>query len=188
MPVPRIIRRVVLTGFMGAGKSTIGPMLAQRLQWEFADSDVAIEERTGKSVAEIFAQQGEAAFRILEAEVIRDCAVRDRLVLSLGGGAIEREPTRELLSKLDRTCVLFLDAPLEILVERCVAQPNAAERPVLADLEGLRRRFDARLPYYRTAHLTVATAGLDPRTIVAGILESLAPFCVPEATEGVPTR
>lgn len=196
MALLRTIRRIVLTGFMGAGKSTVGPLLAQRLGWEFLDADSVIESRAGKTIAEIFAEQGEAAFRALEADAIRDHARRENLVLALGGGALETESTRGLLASLDRACVLFLDAPLDLLVARCLAQPGAPEsapvRPVLADRESLRRRFDARVPYYRAAHLTVATAGLAPQAVVDRILEDLQSYdqrCTSEAAaEGVPTR
>lgn len=174
---------------MGAGKSTVGPLLAQSLGWSFLDADTAIEVRAGKTVAEIFAQQGEAAFRALEAEAIRQNAGRESLVLALGGGAIETASTREFLATLDRSCVVFLDAPLDTLVARCLSQPAAAERPVLADREGLLQRFNTRLPYYRSAHLTVTTAGLSPQAVVTRILESLAPRCsTGAAAEGVPTR
>jgi shikimate kinase len=174
---------------MGAGKSTIGPLLAQSLGWGFLDADATIEARTGKTVAEIFAQRGEAAFRTLEAEAIREHVRHENLVLALGGGAVETESTRNLLAALDRTCVLFLDAPLEILVARCVAQPSAAERPVLADREGLLQRFNARLPYYCCANLTIATAGLTPQAVVTCILEAIGQRCAAEATaEGAPVR
>jgi len=189
MSIPSKIRRIVLTGFMGAGKSTVGPLLAQGLKWDFLDADSVIESRTGKTVAEIFAEQGEAAFRSLETETIRDQTSRGSLVLALGGGAIETPATRELLANLDHTCVLFLDAPLDILIARCLAQPGAAERPVLADREGLLRRFNARLPYYRASHLTVTTAGLSPKAVVARILEALDQRCTAKsAAEGVPAR
>jgi shikimate kinase len=189
MSLPVKIRRIILTGFMGAGKSTIGPLLAQSLKWDFLDLDTVIECRAGKTIAEIFAEHGENAFRSLEAEAIREQASRENLVLALGGGAVETKATRKLLASLDHTCLLFLDAPLDTLVARCLAQPGAAERPVLADREGLQRRFNKRLPYYRTSHLTVTTAGLSPQTIVARILEALDQRCATQpAAEGVPTR
>lgn len=166
----QLIRRIVLTGFMGAGKSTIGPLLAKQLNWDFVDTDNVIESRAGKKVARIFAEDGEAAFRALEAEAIRDCCQQEGLVISLGGGAIETESTRRLLVDVERTCVVFLDAPLEVLVARCLAQTNAEERPVLADREKLLRRFSSRLAYYRNAHITVATSELAPDEVVDRIL------------------
>lgn len=163
----------MLTGFMGAGKSTVGALLAQRLHWDFVDADSAIESRAGRKIAQIFAEDGEASFRAIEAETIRDCVRRDDLVLALGGGALETEAARDLLAGLERTCVVFLDAPLEVLVARCLDQPNAEERPVLADREKLMRRFTSRLSHYRKAHITVATRELSPSEVVDCILAEM---------------
>ena len=166
----------MLTGFMGAGKSTIGALLAERLGWRFTDTDTFIEARTGMQVAQIFAARGEAAFRALETEAIRECAQAERLVLALGGGAVESAPTREALAKLEQACIVFLDAPLDVMVARCIAQPNAAERPVLADRERLAARLAARLPHYQMAHLTVATGELTPEAVAESIIEFAGEF------------
>lgn len=174
MPIPHTIRTIVLTGFMGAGKSTIGPALALELGWEFVDADAVIESRAGKPIAQIFAEQGEAAFRALEAEVIREQAAKQNLVLALGGGALETESTRALLQMHPSTLIVFLDAPLELLVTRCLEQAGAAERPVLADREQLLHRFQARLPHYRDAHLTVSTVGLTADEVVAKIADAVS--------------
>ncbi|MBV8113938.1 MAG: shikimate kinase [Silvibacterium sp.] len=171
--LPGTVRRIVLTGFMGAGKSTIGRILAQRLGWDFADTDCVIESRLGMTIARIFAEQGEDAFRALEAEAVHDHARVENVVLALGGGAVEFESTREALSRLDEACVVFLDAPLEVMVARCLAQPAAAERPVLRDRERLTKRLAARLPHYRRAHLTVGTADLTPEAVAEAILEAM---------------
>ena len=172
--LPGTVRRIILTGFMGAGKSTIGPMLAQRLGWDFVDTDTVIESRTGLTVARIFADQGEAAFRALEAQAVRNHKQAEDLVLALGGGAVEFEGTREALFEPEETCVIFLDAPLEVMVARCTAQPGAAERPVLQDRERLVARLAARLPHYRRAHVTVATADLSPEAVTDAIVEAIA--------------
>ena len=172
--LPLTVRRIVLTGFMGAGKSTVGALLAERLGWRFMDTDALIEQRTGQTIAQIFTEKGEGAFRALEADAVRDCAQVNELVLALGGGAVEAISTRDALAGLDRACIVFLDAPLEVMVARCVEQPNAAERPVLADRERLAKRLEARLPHYRTAHLTVATAGMPPAAVTKRILEFLS--------------
>jgi shikimate kinase len=182
MVIPRTIRTIVLTGFMGAGKSTIGALLAQALGWEFMDVDAAIEARAGKTIAEIFLEQGEAVFRGLEAEAIREHSLRENVVLALGGGALETETTRTFLASHGQTCLVFLNAPLEVLVARCLEQPAATERPVLADREGLLRRFNTRLPYYRDAHLTVSTEGLTQEEVVARILNSVEGRCASEPT------
>jgi shikimate kinase len=171
--LPLTVSRIVLTGFMGAGKSTVGALLAEKLGWRFMDTDALIEARIGSTIAQIFAEKGEAAFRVLEADAVRDCAQTERLVMALGGGAVESEPTRNVLAMIDQARIVFLDAPLEVMVSRCIAQPNAAERPVLADRERLAKRLEARLPHYRMAHLTVATAGMTPDAVTDAIFEFL---------------
>jgi shikimate kinase len=190
--LPVTVRRIVLTGFMGAGKSTTGALLAERLGWRFLDSDAVIEARTGTTIAKLFAERGETTFRALEAEAIRDHARTEHVVLALGGGAIEAENTRLALAELDEACIVFLDAPLEVMVARCLAQPDAAERPVLADRERLATRLAQRLPHYRRAHLTIATSDLSPENVADRILQALEGRCpdkparIPEK-EGVPT-
>ncbi len=87
-------RRIVLTGFMGSGKTTVGPLVARHLGWKFIDVDDVIEEETGVRIAEIFARYGEPAFREREHATIARLATDDGLVLALGGGAIERAETR----------------------------------------------------------------------------------------------
>src|ERR1039458_10313852 len=82
-------RRIVLTGFMGSGKTTVGPLVASRLGWSFVDVDDAIEAEAGTTIAELFARHGEQAFRERERAAIARLAAGDGLVLALGGGAIE---------------------------------------------------------------------------------------------------
>ncbi len=179
--LPLAVRRIVLTGFMGAGKSTIGALLADRLRWRFMDTDAFIEARTGLTIARIFAEQGEDAFRLLETDTVRDCARAERVVLALGGGAVESGCTRNALAGLNHACIVFLDAPLDVMVARCVAQPGAAERPVLADRERLVKRLEARLPHYRMAHLTVSTADMTPKAVTDSILQFLLDQSAPVA-------
>src|SRR6202789_2538376 len=92
------ICRIVLTGFMGSGKSTVGPLLAARLGWRFLDADEVIEAEAGATIAELFARHGETPFRDREHATIARLAAQDKnaLVLALGGGAIERAETRDL--------------------------------------------------------------------------------------------
>jgi len=88
------VRRIVLTGFMGSGKSTVGPLVARRLDWKFVDADDVIAAEAGSTIPEIFAREGEAAFRERERATIARLAGEAALVLALGGGAIETEATR----------------------------------------------------------------------------------------------
>ena len=176
-PLPAAITRVFVTGFMGAGKTTVGRLLAERLGWDFADSDQLLEAQTGQTIAALFADRGEAAFRDMEAATIRAHITRDHGVLALGGGALERPQTRDLLSSLPHSLLIFLDAPFDVLVSRCSDQPNAPVRPVLADRTRLQERWTARLPWYRQAHLTVNTEGCSPDQVAARILDAIAGRC-----------
>jgi shikimate kinase len=169
------IDRVVLTGFMGSGKSTIGPLLAERLGWRFLDLDSEIERRDGRTVAGIFAESGEPHFRKLESAALAALLGRRRIVLALGGGAPEELGNRLLLEQTPRTAVVYLAAPFQALVNRCLEQPGAAERPVLADLSTAERRFKARKRLYeRVAGHTVETADLNIEQTADKVLERLA--------------
>jgi shikimate kinase len=173
-PIPTCISRIVLVGFMGAGKSTVGALLAQHLQWRFLDADSVLEDRTRTSIAEIFTQRGETAFRKLEAEVVHDLLREQYLVLAVGGGAVETAAIRNALLHTPETCVVFLEAPLEIMIARCEQQPGAALRPVLNDRERLHGRFESRLPHYRNAHLVIKTASITPEETSQQILQAVA--------------
>src|SRR5271165_6116012 len=95
--------RIVLIGFMGAGKSTAGPILAERLGWRFLDADYYLQDQAGATIAELFSTLGEAEFRRMEAEVFAKLHRQRDLVLALGGGAIESESTRSLLQQSNET-------------------------------------------------------------------------------------
>jgi shikimate kinase len=163
--------RIVLTGFMGSGKSTVGPILAERLGWRFVDVDEAIETEAGASIADIFARFGESTFRDREHATIARLVTGQDLVIALGGGAIEREDTRNVLLSASRTLLVHLDAKLETALARCAGTEGT--RPVLADHANLRARYDRRLPLYRMAHLTVNTDSLNPSDVAKSILQTL---------------
>lgn len=160
---------VVLVGFMGAGKSTVGRLLARRLGVPFADSDDVIAGRTGRTPREIFATDGEAAFRALERDVVHELVAGGTAgVVALGGGAVEDPATREALRGAR---VVHLDVSFEQVRARVGRDPG---RPVLArpDLPEL---FAARQAAYReVAHAVVATDGLAARQVVARVLAALA--------------
>jgi shikimate kinase len=178
---PRFPQRIVLVGFMGAGKSTIGPLLANRLGWRFIDADHYLQARTGSTIADLFLRLGEAGFRALEAEAFAELSQENELVLALGGGALETESTRDLLAASHDACMVFLKAPLQVLIERCESQPGAAVRPVLRQRDALSQRFHARLPHYERAQISIDTVGLEPAEVVDRILPLLI-----ENTEAVP--
>ena len=154
--------RIVLTGFMGAGKSTIGPRLAQRLGWIFIDLDDEIVRAEQQTIAEIFDSIGEARFRELEQHALAAALHRENIVLALGGGAIETAANRQRIQEDDATLLLYLAAPLGILIERCEQQqlhPKAVRRPILEKRAELSERFQRRRPLYELADWTVDTTG-----------------------------
>ena len=165
------IQRIALTGFMGAGKSTVGRLLASELGWRFIDVDDEIEAAQGATIAAIFAEQGEPWFRQLEHETIRRLLNSERLVLALGGGAIEDERTRSLLLEAGGTRLIHLDASLDTVLLRC--RGTETLRPVLQDHTHLETRYQRRLPLYRQAHLTIPVDSLLPEAVVATILAQM---------------
>jgi shikimate kinase len=170
-------RRIVLTGFMGSGKSTVGPLLAARLGWRFVDVDGVIEAEAGAKITELFARQGEAAFRQREHEAIKRLAEGEELVLALGGGAIETEAVRTLLLGSAGTLLVHLEVELETTLKRCAGTEGA--RPILADRGNLAVRYGRRLPLYRLAHVSIGVDGLTPEEAVEAIFEADAAKQVP---------
>jgi shikimate kinase len=154
--------RIFLTGFMGSGKSTLGPIVANVLGYAFCDLDEEIAARAGMSVQRVFAEQGEAAFRAQEAAVLRDVAGRERIVVAVGGGALASEGN--LQWALRHGTVVYLHVPAEQLLRRLLR--GRSTRPLLLDGEGrvlpeaaLQHRVGELLarrePYYRRAHVVV---------------------------------
>jgi shikimate kinase len=170
-PIPTHLRRLVLTGFMGAGKSTIGRLLAARLNWQFLDLDAHLEARTGATIPQLFERHGEDHFRRLESSALASALGQKHTVLALGGGAPEELTNRLLLEQTPATFTIFLDAPFPTLFDRCMLQDIA--RPVLADPAAAELRFQKRHPLYRRlANLTIDTAGQTPEQTVEAILKS----------------
>lgn len=170
------LSRIVLTGFMGAGKSTIGPLLARSLAWRFVDADSEIETATGATIAQLFAERGEPWFRQFEHEAIHHLVSiafsADPLVVALGGGAIEDERTRRLLRDSETTRLVHLEASFDTVLKRCQGTKNV--RPVLQDQANLENRYHQRLPLYRQSHLTIAVDTLGPNAVVQKILEGFS--------------
>jgi len=171
---PAGVDRIVLTGFMGSGKTTVGALLAEELGWTFVDLDHEIERREGRSVPQIFAESGERRFRQAETAALASLLGQRRVVIALGGGAPEELGNRLLLEQTPRTAVVYLAAPFEVLVERCRRQAGATERPVLADLVAAAERFAGRRPHYeRLAAHTVETEGDSAEESVRVVLARL---------------
>jgi shikimate kinase len=165
-------RRVVLVGFMGSGKSTVGALLASRLGWVFRDFDVEIVRRAGSSIADIFRAQGEQSFRALEAEVGRDLLESDLSVLATGGGWPVADGRMQSLGA--DTLTVWLDVGAETSVAR--VRGGRALRPLLDvpdSVQRAERLLRERAPYYSQAKLRLDASASSPAQLVDRILEHL---------------
>jgi shikimate kinase len=163
-------RRIVLTGFMGSGKTTVGPIVAERMGWNFVDVDDVIAFEAGTTIPEIFEREGEAEFRRRERAAIAGLTSGEKLVMALGGGAIEDEATRLLLLTIPETLLVHLEVELATTLARCKGTEHL--RPVLADESNLKNRYERRLPLYRMAHLSILVDLLTPEQVAEAIVRA----------------
>ncbi len=167
---------VTLIGYRGSGKSTIAALLAQRLNWSWIDADTELERRAGKSIREIFRDDGEPCFRRLERNVMHDLLQRDRLVIAAGGGAILDLDTRTELRQSGP--VVWLEASCETLAARIAADTStAARRPTLttgSPVAEIRTVLAQREPIYRECATQIVSADdRSPDEIVGLIFDGL---------------
>jgi shikimate kinase len=177
--------RIYLTGFMGCGKSTIGPLLARRLGYTFIDLDTLIEQQAGRAIPEIFTMGGEVAFRAQERAALRQTAALEAYVIATGGGTLASEENLNWALRNGR--VVYLQVSVEELVRRLA--PAAISRPMLQDqhrqpLQGaaLRQRIVSLLRrrelWYLQAHHVVDTDGLSVAEAVEAVLHALRAYGV----------
>ncbi|HEY3065679.1 MAG TPA: shikimate kinase [Methylomirabilota bacterium] len=161
---------VILVGFMGAGKSVCGRVLARRLGRCFVETDDLITARDGRSIPRIFAEDGEARFRALEAEVLEALRLKSGDVIATGGGLPCREGRMATLRSLGT--VVWLAGEMRDLEERA---RRSGARPMLdgRSWEEIEALYRAREPYYRAADVTVETSGLGVDQVVARVLSAL---------------
>lgn len=163
-------RNVVLIGFMGTGKSTIGKKLARRLNWGFQDTDYEIEQAEGQTIPELFTAKGEAAFRALETDMLKRILASHAQVVSTGGGCVLAEENRRLM--LDNSIVVALGASADTIVSRLA---DKADRPLLAG--DIRERVNTLLAkregFYDFAHVQIPTDHYEPDEIVEHILRMI---------------
>lgn len=169
MPQTGNHRAVFLVGFMGAGKTSVGRSLGQRLGWSFEDLDDRIQARAGRSLAEIFRDSGEPAFRGLENAALRELLSElnaEPRIVALGGGAFAQPGNMTLLEDAG-LLVIFLDGPAEELFRRC--RQEHRERPLLQDATQFAELYEQRRSFYRKASCHINTAGKDVDTIVTEV-------------------
>ena len=163
------MKNIILMGFMGAGKTTIGKKLSKALNWEFIDTDAYIEEEQGRKISDIFAEDGEMAFRDMETDLLKRLQNgENQFVLSVGGGMPVREENRALLRNLGT--VIYLKTSKEEIIRRVSGDKN---RPLLqgGDLEEkVTNLMNAReCIYIETAHVEIVTDGKTPEQVVKEI-------------------
>ncbi len=162
---------VFLIGMMGAGKTTVGQLLAQQLGYAFVDTDVVIEKVAGKTINEIFAEDGEEDFREIEARVLSELAAHTRLTIATGGGIVTR---RFNWSYLHQGLIVWLDAPVDVLINRL---QNDTTRPLLQKAnpaQALQKLLDQRRSLYAEADLRIPLNASDtPEEITLRIISEI---------------
>jgi shikimate kinase len=163
---------IALVGFMGAGKSVVGGILSEKLHRPLVELDTVIEQKTGKSIAEIFRQEGEEAFRALEFAALREVAAGKNLVISCGGGIVLDKTNVALLKT--SAIVVYLTASSPVISKRL---SNSNGRPLIDSPDRLARIKDltrARKPYYEeAADITVNTSRQTPEEVAEIIIKRL---------------
>ncbi|PLY00986.1 MAG: shikimate kinase [Desulfuromonas sp.] len=164
-------KNIILTGFMGTGKSTIGRLLAQQLDYEFIDTDSEIEKREGTTIKDIFQEQGEAAFRRMEADLVHELAREEGLVIATGGGLVMNPDNVKMLQKSGR--IICLTADVDTILARVATQPGT--RPLLKEKDPrgkVLELLELRGPVYSSFE-QVATTGKSQETVLTQILQLL---------------
>jgi shikimate kinase len=165
----RHIRNIALIGFMGAGKSSVGRVVAELLDFEFVDTDALIEARTGKTITQIFATEGEAHFRALEGSVVEQLETRDQLVISTGGGLPTNQANLDSLKK--HALIICLWASAERIWERVRHQSH---RPLLQTpnpQERIQELLADRAQFYRQADVLLHTDNRSQRQVCQQVIQ-----------------
>jgi shikimate kinase len=163
-------RNVILVGFMGTGKSTVGKLLAERLKWSFTDMDEWIEREQKTRIRELFRLHGEAHFRTLESDALRRLLLGEKQILATGGGAVLAQENRTTMLK--NGFVVALTADSETIIHRVSSDQN---RPLLQGNleERVHMLLKERIHAYEFAHTAVNTTGLSVAEIVEQIIKRM---------------
>lgn len=169
--------RIILTGFSGTGKSAVGPLVAKQLGWGFVDTDDIVEKRAGKRILQIFANEGEQAFRNLESDALREACSRNNTVIATGGGAVLRPENRRLLA--ESGFIVCLEAWPETIYQRLTERADDAplDRPLLASddpLSRIRELKYGRAHLYALCDFAVRTDALSPVEVASQVVRAYA--------------
>jgi shikimate kinase len=168
------MKNIVLTGFMGTGKTEVGRILAKKTGYSFTDSDAEIEKTAGMTISEIFGKLGEPAFRDIESAVILSLSGHERAVISTGGGAVLRQENMDNLR--GKGVIVCLEASAATILGRT---EGSDDRPLLNAEDRLARikeMLAERRPYYEKADIMVDTEGKSPMEIADGIMEEMRSY------------
>ncbi len=158
---------IYLVGFMGSGKTTVGALLAEQLDWPFSDLDQIIEESQKTSISEIFETKGGQYFRKLEHAALKGIIHKKPAVVALGGGTVIQAENRKLIYEAEGITI-WLEVSFEVLWSRCA---NLKHRPLARDRTSFRRLFQERLPVYQKSEFCLTTDHLSSRQVVKKILD-----------------
>ncbi|HLD36361.1 MAG TPA: shikimate kinase [Planctomycetota bacterium] len=167
---------IVLVGFRGTGKSSVGELLAREIKWKFVDADQYIEKRFGFMIAELFEKQGESLFRMLESDVINELCRLDSHVIAAGGGAVLKYKNVKNLKR--NGMVFLLEADCDVIYQRIMKDDKAGKtRPRLTKknmYDEIKSLMESRVPYYKqAADHTIDTSKSTPKDVVHKICEIL---------------
>lgn len=165
-------KNIVLCGFMGSGKSTIGKLLSRKMGMAFIDLDDYIEKRESKSVSQIFADSGEDYFRQLERDAVKELAYKKSIILATGGGTLTFRENVDILRNADNKIIL-LDLPVEVVEQRLQGD---TKRPLLNrpdKAKVMRELYEKRLPLYRNAADIAVNAANAPMQVCMEIMSNL---------------
>jgi shikimate kinase len=163
-----IVDKIYLVGFMAAGKSSLAAVLARRLDWPVHDIDELIERRERRTIATIFAREGELYFRQLERQILHDLIPQRHVIVATGGGTFV-DPENRVLINTDGLSV-WLDAPLQDLLDR---MPADGRRPLAADRAQMERLYEARRTAYQQAHLRLDASRASVEALAEQLLSQL---------------
>jgi shikimate kinase len=166
--------RLVLIGFMGAGKSTIGRLLAAALGYQFVDTDQRLIQQFKLPIYKIFQQFGEPTFRQAESDLMHQLLAVEHVVVATGGGTVSRDDVFSFVNQTSGSLLIYLKAPVDVLYERVIFSPK--DRPLI-DVpnaeQTFKSRFAEREPFYDKAHLVIETLNQPPQQVVERILIAL---------------
>lgn len=164
-------KRIILTGFMGTGKTAVGQILAKRLGFDFLDTDLMVEEETKKTITEIFEGEGEVLFRNYEKKMVKKALDRDKVVIATGGGAVTDPESLKLMK--ERGVVVGLTASPDSILQRVSSMQT---RPLLKtkdQLQKIKNLLSQRSPYYREADKIIDTTSKPVAETVEEILQAI---------------